>query len=352
MTRLSLAASLALAVFLSGCTCDSATPGVRGRRDLGAELDGGHELDEGTVAPTDAHVRQDIGPDYDAFFVLDPPPRECLPDGGSGPPAVPPGGTPDCPDDKNRAGCPCYPPGTTAPCWPGLRANRDRGVCHDGTTTCEPFDEFSGRWGACTGYTLPAAGATRGAAACHCFSAGQWAIANLSPCFIDYGAGMTYAVSTYQDASGAPQCPSVSGAPPPSPMGPTWSTDTLNVDCQGHFRLCYTLKAGNATTPSPADCTVAQTCVEDWYDTPGATQTFPPLPSWVGASSSCAGQFATSGGYGEMSVQGLSIECDLIDDGSGAPFVFNRVNYCPLSCNTDPTAPGCAMCMSGGSGSF
>jgi len=218
-------------------------------------------------------------------------------------------------------------------------------------TTCMPFDEFTGRWGPCEGYVLPTPGGT-GRAACNCFSMGQWAIANLSPCFITYSPGGVYAVSTYQDASGMPQCPSVGSSPPPSPMGPNWSTDTLNVDCQGHFRLCYTLKAGSAMSPSASDCTVAQSCTEDWYDTPGTVQTFPPLPSWVGADPACAAQFASTGGYGEMSVVGLSVACDEIDDGSGGAYVFNRVNYCPLSCNTDPTGPGCAGCMSGGSGSF
>jgi hypothetical protein len=32
--------------------------------------------------------------------------------------------------------------------------------------------------------------------------------------------------------------------------------------------------------------------------------------------------------------------------------VFNRVNYCPLTCNTNPTDPACTNCMQGGSGSF
>ena len=43
------------------------------------------------------------------------------------------------------------------------------------------------------------------------------------------------------------------------------------------------------------------------------------------------------------------VECDDIGDASGARDVFNRVNYCPLACNTNPTGPGCVM---GGSGMF
>jgi len=244
--------------------------------------------------------------------------------------------------------------GTTAPCWPGLRANRDRGVCHDGTTTCEDFDEFTGRWGPCMGAVLPDPAATLGPSACRCFSAGRWAIDNLSPCFVDYGTRGVYAVSTYIAGASA-QCPTLppSASPPPAPMaGTDWSTDRLTVDCEGRFHLCYTLKAGNADAPTPSDCTVARVCTETWYTSRDMEQELPPLPSWTSADSSCAQQFRDSGGYGEMSVSGLSVECDPIDDGAGGEYVFNRVNYCPLSCNTDPTGPGCAGCMMGGSGGF
>ena len=82
------------------------------------------------------------------------------------------------------------------------------------------------------------------------------------------------------------------------------------------------------------------------------TQELPDLPSWVGTDPTCAQQFRDSGGYGEMSVRGLSVECDPIDDGMGDPYVFNRVNYCPLRCSMDPTGPGCEGCMMGGSGIF
>ena len=40
------------------------------------------------------------------------------------------------------------------------------------------------------------------------------------------------------------------------------------------------------------------------------------------------------------------------DDGSGDEYVFNRVNYCPNICNTEPTRPECENCMQGGSGTF
>lgn len=297
----------------------------------------------------------DVGPNPDAYFAMDPPPMACLPDGGMGTPVDPPGGTPDCPDDKNREGCRCTNVGETAPCWPGLRVDRDRGICHDGMTTCEAYDEFSGTWGACRGAVLPVEGARIGPNACNCFSAGQWEIDNLAPCFITYsdgvGPGQVHAVSTL--AAGG--CPADPGGPPPTPVGP-WSANRLNVDCQGHFRLCYTLKAGNSMTASPSDCVVARVCVEDWYETSGATQEFPVLPGWPNADSpanqTCAAAFAATGGYGEMSVTGLSIECDPIDDGEGGEYVFNRVQYCPADCADRPTDADCMSCSAGGSGSF
>ncbi|MCB9596541.1 MAG: hypothetical protein H6719_27705 [Sandaracinaceae bacterium] len=380
-----MVALAALTAMAAGCDCSA--PGARmtctagevncecasgGRCLTGLECVGGlctdptGMTDSGTTPPMDAMVPPradagpggppDVGPNPDAFFADDPPPMVCLEDGGMGPPTDPPGGTPECPDDKNREGCRCDEVGSTAPCWPGLRANRNRGICRDGTTTCEAFDEFTGRWGACRGYVLPTEGVELGPAACRCFSVGRWQIDNLSPCFVDYGASGVYAVSTYVGGGGTAMCPTLpsGSSPPPAPQaGTDWSTDRLTVDCEGRFELCYTLRAGNADTPSPSDCMVARVCTgEFWYSMRDMVQELPPLPSWTSPDSACARQFRDSGGYGEMSVLGLSVECDTIDDGSGAEYVFNRVNYCPLRCNTDPTGAGCESCMMGGSGMF
>lgn len=289
--------------------------------------------------------------DPDAFWATDPPPRWCGPDGGA-PAPTPPGGTPDCPDDKNRQGCPCATLGETAPCWPGLRANRNLGVCHDGVTTCVKADELSQVWGECQGYVAPTPGVTKGPAACHCFSAGRWALANLLPCFIMSGGAVTDAVSTWIDSSGKAQCPNPVNTPVTPQPGTTFTTDTLNIDCSGHFTLCYELKAGNAASPQPSDCSMVKVCTEGDYTTPGQAQAFPELPAWTTTNPSCAAQFANSGGYGEMSVKGKSVRCDEVDDGSGGFLVFNRVQYCSLACNTNPTLPGCASCGQGGGGSF
>jgi hypothetical protein len=231
--------------------------------------------------------------------------------------------------------------------------NRHVGVCKDGMTTCVTKGETQNVWGPCMGYVLPTPGATKGAAACKCFSAGQWAIANLSPCFVDNGsgAGSAGAVSTWINGNMA-ACPTNITNPPTPQPGQPWSTDTLKVDCAGHFKLCYTLKAGNAMMPSANDCVLAKVCVEADYTTANAVQPFPALPAWTGMSTTCSQRFATSGGYGEMSVIGESVLCDKVDDGMGGEYVFNRVNYCPLSCNTNPTGPGCQGCMQGGGGSF
>ncbi len=329
--------------------CQNLPGADTGGRDGGADL--GVRRD---AARSDATSGiRDAAPNPDAFFAEDPPPMECREDGTMGPPPELPGGTPECPDDKHREGCRCTTIGERVDCWPGLRAHRGRGICHDGTTECVPFDEFSGVWGPCEGYVLPREDATLGPEACRCFSMGRWEIDNLSPCFISYGGGQVYAVSTILSGDTA-ACPSVDPTPPPTRPGSDWSTDRLTVDCEGRFELCYTLKAGDADAPTGADCVMAEVCTEAWYEERNVTQELPPLDSWVGTDPACARQFRDTGGYGEMSVLGLSVECDEVDDGTGGRYVFNRVNYCPLSCNTDPPpdTEECRSCMMGGSGSF
>jgi hypothetical protein len=300
--------------------------------------------------PTDAY----LPPNPDAFFFMDPPPAICYPDGGMGPWPDPPGGTPECPDDRAREGCRCETPGAMAPCWPGPRANRMRGICRDGMAECLPYDEFGGAWGPCVGAVLPVPGVELGPQACECFSVGRWAIDNLSPCFVDYGAMGVYAVSTFMGAGGTAMCPTaITGPPPPAPEpGQPWSTNRLTVDCEGHFELCYTLRAGDVATPDASDCVVATVCTETWYEAAGVEQELPVLPSWTSTNPTCAQAFRDSGGYGEMSVRGFSRECDQIDDGMGGEYVFNRVGYCPIRCNTMPTLPECMGCMMGGSGMF
>jgi hypothetical protein len=302
--------------------------------------------------PQDHHGPEEIPePNPEAFFADDPPPRSCGPDGEEREPLEPPGGTPECPDDKNREGCPCDVVGESAPCWPGMRANRDRGICQDGTTVCQPFNEFYGAWGPCEDYVLPAAGAELGPEACRCFSEGLWEIDNLSPCIYE-GPDGTYAVSSYAGAGGQATCPAppARGLPAPQP-GTDWSTDRLTVDCAGQFSLCYSLRAGDAANPSPRDCLVASVCTEAWYAEANVQQELPPLPSWSGSDPDCAARFVATGGYGEMSVVGLSVECDDVSDG-GEPYVFSRVAYCPLDCFDHPNAPECAGCGQEGSGQF
>ena len=340
-----------------GCACASGDRCFAGLSCVsGTCVDPTASVDGGTPVPgTDSGMPPPVTPDPDAFWADDPPPMQCLEDGTSGPPPVPPGGTPECPDDKNREGCRCDPIGGTAACWPGLRVNRNRGICQDGTTQCLPFDEFTGVWGPCNGYVLPVDGAVRGPGACRCFSAGTWALENLGPCFVTNSSTgqVAYTIST-DPATG--QCPAGLTLDPPGPGGhphATWTNDTLQVDCEGRFELCYTLRAGNADDPQPTDCEVVRVCTGDfWYETRDAVQTLPPLPAWVSTNNACATQFNESGGYGEMSVRGLSAECDPIDDGSGAEYVFNRVNNCPGDCADRPTDPDCMNCGRGGSGTF
>jgi hypothetical protein len=279
----------------------------------------------------------------DQFYQNDPPPTTC--DGGGMPPVVT--GSPQCPSDKNLPGCICPAVGTTAACWTGLRANRDHGDCMDGTTTCALNSESTLAWGPCVGEVLPVAGTT-GAPACHCFSTGHWQVDNTEPCFLtvtDAQGNMT--TTAYASTQGNPStCPyNMTTGVPTVPA--SWSTDTLTVDCAGSFTLCYTIKAGNGKSPQSTDCVVAQSCTTSYYTTASMPQVFPPLPGWQSTASAaaCVQQFLSTGGYGQMSVDGQSSECELVNE------VFQQVTYCPTSCNGSD-AGMCGSCQAGGGGTF
>jgi hypothetical protein len=341
--------SLVMGLFVFGCAASGEhDPGTLSNADAGnGNGDSSLGGDGSAIDPGDSEFMIDVGekPEIsaDAFWADDPPPKMC---GDSGVMPVVPGGTPECPDDKNREGCPCLKEGETATCWPGYRKNRNRGICKDGTTTCTRKGETTLAWGPCEGYQLPTG--TTGKEACTCFSGGVWKIANLSPCFYSSSTGIIGAVSTIPtyDSAGnvtAVNCPSTFDKPTAN-----WSKTTLTVDCAGHFKLCFTIKAGNAMAPASTDCVVTKQCVEGDYTTINKAQPFGELPSWINKDPTCSAQFDKIGGYGEMSVEGTSIECDAVNK------IFNRVPYCPSKCN-DPAnkmLPECVMCASGGSGGF
>jgi hypothetical protein len=201
---------------------------------------------------------------------------------------------------------------------------------------------------------------SNGKSACTCFSGGYWDIANTSPCVYCQISGFSCVAGTVQGSASTIQ-KGPKGTPsdchttlelPPSP----WSTNTVRSDCNGYFKLCYTLKAGDGNAPQPTDCVMQKVCTEGRYDGAGQgdggthlTQDFPPLPAWVTDASQlpCVDKFFQTGGYAEMSVEGESDECDKVNK------VFQTVRYCPLRCN-DPndTSAECASCTNGGGGPF
>lgn len=304
--------------------------------DSGLSAVGNETFVDAGLGDAPAYSNEDIWAD-------DPPPQWCGPDGGASPPPSP-GGTPECPDDKNREGCPCKTLGEVKPCWPGRRVNRQLGICVDGTTRCGAKGELDRAWGKCEGYVLPLKDATKGKAACKCFSQGQWKLDVVTPCFVGPGLGSFVTSSNEQCSNGAP-----SNALPTEP----WTTNSLTVDCAGHFKLCYTLKVADPKNPAVSDCTLTSVCTEADYVTPNVPQAFPPLPGWVSNDQTCV-ERAIAGErlYGEMSVIGKSVLCDTIDD-SGKPLVFTVLNYCPPKCGANPTDPECQNCKAtGGNGSF
>jgi hypothetical protein len=281
----------------------------------------------------------------DAFFINDPSPPMCSPDGGRTEPPDAGDEAPNCPEDKHRQGCPCDTPGERVSCWPGKRVNRNHGRCRDGMTTCRASTEFEPSWGPCEGYVLPIDGATEGSDACRCFSNGEWALSNLVPCIYTDG-GRVRVTSSLPDADKGFRC--VADSDPTT----DWTGSTLNAECAGQFQLCYTIKAGSVMAPKVGDCTLARLCIDTWYPEPGQMQRLPNLPGWAAKDQTCAQEFVDDGGYGEMSVFGTSVECDAVDDGNGKPHVFKRTRYCSTRCLMTPDAPECKACGTGGTGQF
>ncbi len=383
--RVSTLAPLALVAFclaaLPGCAEVDSTPvrrdarsGDATRTDVPSGNNGMDGNGGGFDVPTPPNGGNDSGRvriNPDAFFAEDPPPMLCTADGGRYVTDVgfdPTLADPRCPPDKNREGCPCARDGMMGACWTGLRVNRNRGICRDGVTTCTG-NEFP-VWGPCVGAVLPSPGVMRGPGACNCFSEGTWTIPNISPCFIFSDAGRTRVIaasSSIDQGGGMISCGAARmGNPPYPPPGPIWSTDTLRVDCGGTFRLCYKLKAYDAPADAmgmmvrPSNCTLSQSCVTATVTAPPMgmmpmEQTLMPLPGWAtqnAAEVGCAQRFVDNGGYGEMTVEGISSECQEFHDMMGGPLVFNRVNYCPSSCSRPMPPAECAMCRNGASGGF
>jgi hypothetical protein len=379
ITRGVIAASAVglLGMSLAQCSADSGGSSVSvGGSNAGGSGNSGGSSTGGVGAGFDGSISGDVAvKDYSAeeFFIEDPPPQGC--DGGGVP--VVPGGTPECPDDKNLPGCPCSPEGKTAACWPGLRKHRNRGDCKDGTTTCQKIGEIQTVWGPCEGYqginpnTLLPYGTT-GKAACTCFSGGFWKIDNLSPCFVSSSPTTVLgAISTVMPGN----CPSNAGTMDwnnPVPPSEPWSTNYVTSDCTGYFKLCFTLKglAAPGAPQAASDCVMKQVCTEAYYAVANQQQKFPDLPGWVTATAaekSCAQKFVSNGGYAELSVVGESDECDKINK------VFQKVTYCPLKCAASGTGtcgnktcdagetatncasdcdPDCKNCTNGGGGPF
>ena len=231
-------------------------------------------------------------------------------------------------------------------------AGTDVAVGSDGDASGEgsDADDASGDDGRYADSANEAGDAVRGDtgnsdAACECFTHGNWMIDNLSPCLVSTSVdGAVTGVISSIIANQQIQCPTDTTDNPTLP----WSTDKLTADCSGHYRLCYTLKAGNPASPQPTDCVVAQSCAEGDYSTANQSQTWPDLPGWLGTSAqvTCAQMFVQTGGYGEETVTGTPTGCAAITK------TLSRVTYCPTTCNSPNPPASCSGCMPGGGGAF
>jgi hypothetical protein len=162
----------------------------------------------------------------------------------------------------------------------------------------------------------------------------------------------TYVTSSIEDARTGFRCEPGVQSDEEAAQPADWTTSRLTAECAGQFELCFTLKAGDAARPSPDDCTLQRLCIDTWYPRPGAAQELPSLPGWQSAPDTCTKQFIQQGGYGELSVLGTSADCDAVDDGHGAPYVFKRTRYCSTQCALTPGRPECKACDTGVSGQF
>lgn len=322
---------------LCGCSCDGKTDGSG---DAGGDRD---------LSDTP----------WTGMWANDPPPRMCDINGNEVELPPIPEGTPGCPDDKNKEGCPCATVGDTAACWPGLRSQRNQGICRDGQTTCVSADlEVGGVWGPCVGPVVPVPGAT-GRNGCGCFTQGRWQLSNIVPCIVDGQGGQP--IGTVSTDPTTNRCPAGLSNPlqNPSALGvPNWSENTIAIDCAGRFKVCYHLKGGDPQNPQSSDCVLSTSCSDYFFYTEaeaaaGTPKTLPPIPSWLSNDGACASRFRNVGGYFEMSVIGKSVDCE-VNGTEASPFVFGRIPYCPERCNL-PENSGlteCQNCANNGGGCF
>ncbi|MFO0741119.1 MAG: hypothetical protein U0270_34790 [Labilithrix sp.] len=312
--------------------------------------------------PVDGGLGSEAGDDPDGRLYKDDPfPNWCGIDGGA-PPDIK--GTPECPDDKNKPGCGCATPGQEANCWTGLRKNRNLGQCHDGKTVCKRAGENDNVWGECVGQRLPTPNAT-GEEACSCFSVGLWKIANTAPCVWSPDGNTYYAYSTLppaKDGDGPGKCTKEDHLESGQKTPETWSTDTLNTDCAGTFRLCFRIRVGDYKNPSANDCVMGESCVDVNYTQENVEQKLPDLPSWNSVDSACAKKWEKdtpddkSPGYGEMYVSGgQTVACEAVSNvPKDQEFVFNRVQYCARKCReaAHQQDADCVECQLKGQGKF
>jgi hypothetical protein len=129
-----------------------------------------------------------------------------------------------------------------------------------------------------------------------------------------------------------------------------FTKNTLKVDCEGTFDLCFTVRAFNASGKTVNDATT-QDCAlmprqctgPSEYPTRDVTKALSDLKYWTSSNAACANNFTKYGGYAELSVKGQSYLCEKVDDGNNGYRVFYRIRYC---------SPNETNCTSGASGPF
>lgn len=124
--------------------------------------------------------------------------------------------------------------------------------------------------------------------------------------------------------------------PQPVPSRP-WSAVRISAPCAGDGRLCVTLRAGRAESPTSDDCTLTERCVSFEYTDAGVVADLSPLGAWAAQTGACTQRYDQEGGY-------LEFRSDSAELGCGTSTSMRRVAVCPARCQDAPTGQGCDVC--------
>ena len=190
------------------------------------------------------------------------------------PPPTP--GTPECPDDKKPPRLRMSDAGKTIPCLAGAARKPQLGhLSRRRNHLRARAGELGQNLGSMKDTSCPSPERPPEPMPASVFRRDAGRFDNLVPCFYTLKRSRHRATSSVIQG-GKPTCvDEPAAAKPTSP----WSPEHLTVDCVGHWKLCYTLRAGDGKIRS-TDCVVATSCNRRRLPMPTNHQALPQLPAW------------------------------------------------------------------------